>query len=540
MMNDREGFLNISRQRILIMDGGMGSQLFAAGLNDGDYGGHPGCHEFLCLSRPDVIQKIHNDYLSAGAQIIETDSFGGAKHILAEHGLADRCFEINQQAARLAKQAAEQFSKADDPRYAAGSMGPGSKLPGLGQISFDELVQSYLPQAQGLLAGGVDCFIVETCQDLLQLKAAVIAIDRAMKEQDQYRPIIGSVTIDQSGRTLLGSDIAAVLAALEPLPLAAIGLNCSLGPKGLTEAVYYLARHSSKPLFLMPNAGLPKLADGRTVYDLEPKDFAGQMKSFASAVGLNIAGGCCGTTPEHIRELASALKDIPARKPLETRTARISSLYQSQDISTEPKPLIIGERTNVTGSKLFRECLQKDDYEGMMKVALDQQAEQSHAIDLSLAAAGRQEVLDYQVFCSMLNTRLQLPVMIDSTSPQVVEEALKRLAGRCIVNSVNLEDGGKRARETFELCRQYGAAVVCLTIDEQGLADTADKKIVVAQRLHAMALECGLAEQDLLFDFLTFSLGSGDESLKNAGKETLDAIAKIKSQFPGSFTVLGI
>ncbi|MDO9026251.1 MAG: homocysteine S-methyltransferase family protein, partial [bacterium] len=204
MMNDREGFLNISRQRILIMDGGMGSQLFAAGLNDGDYGGHPGCHEFLCLSRPEVIQKIHNDYLSAGAQIIETDSFGGARHILAEHGLADRCFEINQQAARLAKQAAEQFSQPDDPRYAAGSMGPGSKLPGLGQISFDELVQSYLPQAQGLLAGGVDCFIVETCQDLLQLKAAVIAIDRAMKEQDQQRPIIGSVTIDQSGRTLLG------------------------------------------------------------------------------------------------------------------------------------------------------------------------------------------------------------------------------------------------------------------------------------------------------------------------------------------------
>ncbi|MBI5806007.1 homocysteine S-methyltransferase family protein [candidate division TA06 bacterium] len=539
-MNDREGFLNISRQRILIMDGGMGSQLFAAGLNDGDYGGHPGCHEFLCLSRPDVIQKIHTDYLSAGAQIIETDSFGGARHILAEHGLADRCFEINQQAARLAKQAAGQFSQPDEPRYAAGSMGPGSKLPGLGQISFDELVQSYLPQAQGLLAGGVDCFIVETCQDLLQLKAAVIAIDRAMKEQDQYRPIIGSVTIDQSGRTLLGSDIAAVLAALEPLPLAAIGLNCSLGPKGLTEAVYYLARHSSKPLFLMPNAGLPKLADGRTVYDLEPKDFAGQMKSFASAVGLNIAGGCCGTTPEHIRELASALKDIPARQPLETRTARISSLYQSQDISTEPKPLIIGERTNVTGSKLFRECLQKDDYEGMMKVALNQQAEQSHAIDLSLAAAGRQEVLDYQVFCSMLNTRLQLPVMIDSTSPQVVEEALKRLAGRCIVNSVNLEDGEKRARETFELCRQYGAAVVCLTIDELGMADTADRKIAVAQRLQALALECGLSEQDLLFDFLTFSLGSGDESLKSAGKETLDAITKIKSLFPNSHTVLGI
>ncbi|MDP2806533.1 MAG: dihydropteroate synthase, partial [bacterium] len=276
------------------------------------------------------------------------------------------------------------------------------------------------------------------------------------------------------------------------------------------------------------------------VYDLAPKDFAGQMKSFASAVGLNIAGGCCGTTPEHIRELTLALKDVPARKPLETRTARISSLYQSQDISTEPRPLILGERTNVTGSKLFRECLQKDDYEGMMKVALDQQAEQSHAIDLSLAAAGRQEVLDYQVFCSMLNTRLQLPVMIDSTSPLVVEEALKRLAGRCIVNSVNLEDGGKRARETFELCRQYGAAVVCLTIDEQGMADTAERKVAVAQRLYQMALECGLSEQDLLFDFLTFSLGSGDESLKNAGKETLAAITQIKSLFPNSHTVLGV
>jgi 5-methyltetrahydrofolate--homocysteine methyltransferase len=540
MKQNPEGFLETSRQKILIMDGGMGSQLFAAGLNDGDYGGHPGCHEFLCLSRPDVILKIHQDYLSAGAQIIETDSFGGAKHILAEHGLAEQCFELNQQAARLAKQAVNEFTKSDDPRYVAGSMGPGSKLPGLGQISFDELVQSYLPQAQGLLAGGADCFIVETCQDLLQLKAAVIAIDRAMKEQDQLRPIIGSVTIDQSGRTLLGSDIAAVLAALEPLPLAAIGLNCSLGPQGMTEAVYYLARHSSKLLFLMPNAGMPKLVDGRTVYNLAPKDFAGQMKYFASAVGLNIAGGCCGTTPEHIRELASALKDVPARKPIETRTARISSLYQSQDIRTEPKPLIIGERTNVTGSKQFRECLQKDDYEGMMKVALEQQAEQSHAIDLSLASAGRQEVLDYQVFCSMLNTRVQLPVMIDSTSPQAVEEALKRLSGSCIVNSVNLEDGGTRAKETFELCRQYGAAVVCLTIDEQGMASTADQKMAVAQRLHDLALECGLSEQDLLFDFLTFSLGSGDESLKNAGKETLEAITKSKSLFPNSHTVLGI
>jgi 5-methyltetrahydrofolate--homocysteine methyltransferase len=540
MKQDLEGFLKSARDRILILDGGMGSCLAKFGLTADDFAGHPGCNEMLCLSRPEVVSQIHKDYLEAGAAMIETNSFGGARHILAGHGLEEMAFELNKQAAILARQAADEFSKPESPRYVAGSMGPGSVLPSLGQIDFDQLKASYITQAEGLLAGGADCFIVETCQDLLQLKAAVLAVTEVLEVHKERRPVIASVTIDQNGRTLTGSDIAAVLATLEPLPLAAVGLNCSLGPQGLTEAVYYLARHSSKLLFLMPNAGLPRLRDGKTEYDLSPEDFAAQMEKFARTVGLNIAGGCCGTGPEHIKALSEKLKDIPARKPLEQRAARVSSLYQSQEMTVEPRPLIVGERTNVTGSKQFRECLHKDDYEGMLKVALDQEAEQAHLIDLSLAAAGRNEVADYQNFCQLVNTRLQLPVMIDSTSPEAVEEALKRLAGRCVVNSINLEDGGIKATKVLELCRRYGAAVVCLTIDEQGMAQTSARKIEVAKRLHTLALEHGLEEQDMFFDFLTFSLGSGDESLRSAGKETLDAITQIKSLFPSCRTLLGV
>jgi 5-methyltetrahydrofolate--homocysteine methyltransferase len=540
MKQDLEGFLKSARDRILILDGGMGSCLAKFGLTADDFAGHPGCNEMLCLSRPEVISRVHKDYLEAGAAMIETNSFGGARHILAGHGLEEMAFELNKQAALLARQAADEFSKPESPRYVAGSMGPGSVLPSLGQIGFDQLKASYITQAEGLLAGSADCFIVETCQDLLQLKAAVLAATEVLEAHKEQRPVIASVTIDQNGRTLTGSDIATVLAALEPLPLAAVGLNCSLGPQGLTEAVYYLARHSSKLLFLMPNAGLPRLSDGKTEYDLLPEDFAAQMEKFARTVGLNIAGGCCGTGPEHIKALADKLKDVPARKPVEQRAARVSSLYQSQEMTVEPRPLIVGERTNVTGSKQFRECLHKDDYEGMLKVALDQEAEQAHLIDLSLAAAGRNELADYQNFCRLVNTRLQLPVMIDSTSPEAVEEALKRLAGRCVVNSINLEDGGIKAARVLERCRRYGTAVVCLTIDEQGMAQTSARKIEVAKRLHALALEHGLEEQDLFFDFLTFSLGSGDESLRSAGKETLDAITEIKSLFPKCRTLLGV
>ncbi|MDI6739608.1 MAG: homocysteine S-methyltransferase family protein, partial [Candidatus Edwardsbacteria bacterium] len=514
----------------------MGSQLLAAGLSDADYGGHPGCHEYLNRSRPDVVRQIHRNYFAAGAQIVETNSFGGAAHILAEHGLGERAYEINRAAAAIARQAADELTTDDMPRFVAGSIGPGSKLPSLGQITFDELVSSYTPQAQGLLEGGVDCFICETSQDLLQLKSAIVTIREISKDI----PVIAQVTIDQTGRTLTGSDVSTMLAALEPMPVQAIGLNCGLGPGGMSEAIHYLAAHSTKPLSVMPNAGLPKLVDGAAVYQLKPKDFAGQMKRYCLHPGLNIVGGCCGTTPAHIAALAAAVRDLPARKPAQNCRAALSSLFQSQELAVAPKPLIIGERTNASGSRVFKSLLLEDDFDAMMSLALEQEREGAHLLDLSLAAAGRNERADMGRFAAALNQRLRIPVMIDSTDPEVIEDGLRRLAGRGAVNSASLERGEDKAKRIIGLCAQYGAAMVCLAIDEKGMAMTAERKVEVCSRLRELALRGGLRDCDLFFDLLTFTLCSGETSLRSAAAETLKGIARVKQLFPDAFSSLGV
>lgn len=538
-MSVKSDILEQARHRILIFDGAMGTYLKELGLTAEDYKDHPGCNEYLVISRPDLISRVHRDYLQAGADIVETDSFGGAPHILAEHGLEDRAFEINEQAASLARKAADEFSDPQKPRFVAGSMGPGSKIPSLGQVSFDDMKESYSIQAKGLLAGGVDCFLVETCQDILQAKAVVSAVKNILVKNSQAKPIMVQFTIDQSGRTLTGSDISAILASIETWEIDAIGLNCSLGPEGLAEAVYYLGRNSSKMLSLLPNAGLPRMKNGQLYYDLGPEQFTRSMETFARNPGLNFAGGCCGTNPEYIQKLAERLKNIPPRRPVKM-AARISSLYQSQDIAVSPKPLLIGERTNASGSKAFRDLLDKNDHQGMAEMACQQEQEGAHAIDLSLARPGRNESDDYRRLCFLLNTRCRLPVMIDSTDPMAVEAALKNLSGRSIINSINLEDGGAKAKKILTLCREYGAAVVCLTIDEKGMAQTADRKVTIAKRLAALALEHGLSHRDIFFDTLTFTLGSGDRTLTRAGLESLEAIKELKKIFPDSFTVLGV
>lgn len=513
----------------------MGTCLAAAGTTARDFGGHPGCNEYLNVTRPDAILKIHRDYLSAGADAVETNSFGGAAHILAGHGLEGRCREINRTAASLARRAADEFSRPGAPRFAAGSMGPGSRLPSLGQITFDQLAASYRPQAEGLLEGGADLLIIETCQDLLQLKAA-LAVVRSLSAEV---PVIVQVTMDRTGRTLTGSDITAVLGALEPLPVAAIGLNCGLGPEGLAGAVRYLARHSSKPVSVMPNAGLPRMRRGRAVYDLSPADFAKQMRAFARDFGLNIAGGCCGTTPDHIRELARAVGKLKPRLPAERR-ARVSSLYQAQDVRAPIRPLIVGERTNASGSRRFRELLEKHDHQGMAGLALEQEREGAHLVDLSLAAAGRDEAADMDRLCLILNTSLRLPVMVDCTDPRALEAGLKRLAGRSVVNSINLEDGGGKAGRILSLCLIHGAAVVGMAIDERGMAADGKRKAEVAGRLVGFVKRRGLTEQELFLDLLTFTLGSGDRNLENAGRETLAALEQVKKRFPECPTILGV
>jgi 5-methyltetrahydrofolate--homocysteine methyltransferase len=538
-MNSQANLLEQARRRILIFDGAMGTYLKDLGLTAEDYKDHPGCNEYLVITRPDLVSQAHRHYLAAGADIIETDTFGGAPHILAEHGLAGDAFTINKTSASLARRAADEFSTARQPRFVAGSMGPGSKIPSLGQVSFDDLKESYSIQAEGLLAGGIDCFLVETCQDILQAKAAVSAAREVRVKSSLIKPILVQFTINQSGRTLTGSDISAILASMETWEIDAIGLNCSLGPEGLAEAVYYLGHNSSKMLSLAPNAGLPKVKNGHLHYDLGPEQFTRSMEAFARNPGLNFAGGCCGTDPRHIKMLAERLKDIPPRRPAKM-AARISSLYQSQDIAVFPKPLLIGERTNASGSKAFRDLLDKNDLQGMAEIACGQEQEGAHAVDLSLARPGRNEADDYARLCFLLNTRCRLPVMIDSTDPAAVEAALKNLSGRSIINSINLEDGGAKAQKILALCRQYGAAVVCLTIDEKGMAQTAARKVAIARRLSALALEHGLSHRDLFFDTLTFTLGSGDRSLTRAGLESLEAVTEMKKIFPDSFTILGV
>ena len=534
-----DGFLARAWSRILVFDGAMGTSIAGLNLSPDDFAGHSDCNEYLNRSRPDTVARIHADFFAAGAQVTETNTFGGARHILAEHRLAAQCYDLNRRAAEIARKVARDFSTRANPRFVAGSIGPGSKLPSLGQTSSDDLKESFRPQVEGLLAGGADCLIIETCQDLLQTKAALKAAFETFKTRGKGVPVIVSVTVNKQGQMLTGSDMSAVLAAIEPMPVQAIGVNCSLGPQGLASSVWYLADHSSRLLLLSPNAGLPRIRCGVLHWELSPEQFASEMKALAENPGVNIVGGCCGTGPEHIRQLVQAVADIEPRRPARY-TPRISSLYRAQEIEVRPKPLICGERTNASGSRRFRDLLMKEDREGMVAIALAQEKDQAHLIDLSVAAAGRRELSDVCSLTELLNTRVRLPVMVDSTSPEVVEAALKRLAGRCIVNSVNLEDGGKRAKHVIELCRQYGAALVCMTIDRRGMAMTAAHKIVTARRLYDLALKDGLSPESLFFDFLTFTLASGEPKLRSAALETLKALKAAKRLFPRSFTLLGV
>jgi 5-methyltetrahydrofolate--homocysteine methyltransferase len=532
-VTDTNRFLALARQRIVVFDGGLGTALQALGVAP------DACNEELVETQLDKVRRVHELFLAAGADVIETNSFGGAQHTLAEHGLGERCFELNRRSAEIARRAAREQSTPAKPRFVAGSIGPGAKLPSLGHITFSELVADYRPQVDGLLAGGVDCLILETSQDLLQLKAALAAAQDSFDAAELRVPIIAQVTVNEHGRTLTGSDIGAVLAAIEPYPVAAIGLNCGLGPESLAAAVRFLAGHSSKLVSVMPNAGLPRIESGRMVYDLSPEEFAGRMKRLATGPGLNIAGGCCGTTPEHIRQLVLALEGVAPRHPASI-LPRVSSLYSAQELKVEPRPLYVGERTNASGSKRFRERLLARDFDGLVAVAQEQKSEGAQVMDLSVAAAGQDEAADMKELAVRLNSGVDLPVMVDSTRYEAVQAALARFAGRCIVNSVNLE-APARAEKTVRLCRRMGAALVLMTIDRKGMAMTCERKLEVAERLYDLAVRRGgLAPQDVLFDFLTFTLASGDESLRQAGAETLQAVQQAKSLYPKSLTVLGI
>lgn len=538
-----ENFLDILKEKIVVFDGATGTHLQGQNLTPEDFGGERfnGCNEYLVVTKPSAVENVHRDYLEAGCDVIETNSFGGTTIVLSEYGLADQSYNLNFKSAQIAKRMALEYSSNGHPRFVAGSMGPTTKLPTLGHISFKNMAEAYRIQAQGLVEGGADLLCIETCQDLLQLKAALVGTFEYLREARRRVPIVVSVTIETMGTMLLGTEISAALTAIEPFDVDVIGMNCATGPKEMSDHVRVLSATSPKPILVMPNAGLPENVGGRAHYHLSPQELVKYLSHFVMDLGVQLVGGCCGTTKEHIRQLVAAVGNLsPSPRSVEF-VPGASSLYQAVPFQTDPPPVLIGERTNANGSKLFRDLLVKEDWEGMVAMGRGQVREQAHMLDVCVAYAGRNEAADMRELITRFNTQISIPLVLDTTETAVIEEALQRIGGKAIVNSINLEDGEARLEKVVGLCKKYGAAVIALTIDENGMAKTAEAKLAVARRIYRLAVEkFHLKPHDLIFDMLTFTLGSGDEEFRRAGIETLEAVRLIKKELPGVHTILGV
>ncbi|MEA2000297.1 MAG: homocysteine S-methyltransferase family protein, partial [Actinomycetota bacterium] len=542
----QSSFLEAVAERVIIFDGAAGTTLQRVGLDADDFGGPDleGCNELLNVTRPDIVTAIHDEFLSVGVDVVETNTFGGFSVPLAEYGIGERAYELNRAAARLATTVARDHSTRAHPRWVAGSIGPGTKLPSLGQISYRELVDAYETQALGLLDGGSDLFIIETMYDLLTLKAAVAGTRRAMKTAGRRVPIQTQVTIETTGRMLPGTEIGAALAAIEPLRIDVFGLNCATGPDEMNEHLRYLARHSRVPISAIPNAGLPQIVDGDMHYGLTPESLAEQHARFITELGVNVIGGCCGTTAEHLQVVVDRCRHLTpaARNPVSEPGA--ASTYSFVPFAQDTSFLIIGERTNANGSKKFRDAMLAEDWDTCLEVARSQVAESAHLIDVSVDYVGRDGVADMDELASRFATQVPAPLVLDSTEPDVLRAGLERIGGRSVLNSANLEDGdavGSRADQVFRLAREHGAAVICLLIDEDGQARDLEWKMRVAHRIYDLAVNrYGLEPSDLIFDALTFPLTTGDADLRQDGLATIEAIRRIKSELPGVFTVLGV
>jgi|WetSurMetagenome_2_1015567.scaffolds.fasta_scaffold15282_1 5-methyltetrahydrofolate--homocysteine methyltransferase len=538
-----KSFLDILQEKVLVFDGATGTHLQGQNLTPDDFGGEnlAGCNEYLVISKPSAVEKMHRDYLEAGCDIIETNTFGGTNVVLAEYDLADKAYELNLKAAQLAKRIAQEYSQSGHLRFVAGSMGPGTKLPSLGHISFQELAKAYEIQARGLVEGGADLLSIETCQDVLQAKAALYGVFEYFSQTKKKIPLIVSVTIESMGTMLLGTEISAALTSLEPYDIDIFGMNCATGPKEMSEHVRTLVETSPKPVFVMPNAGLPENVGGMAHYHLTPDEMTHYLSHFVKDLGVNIVGGCCGTTPEHIRKLVEAVGHLAPKQRVYNFIPSASSLYQSAPFRIENPPALIGERTNANGSKLFRDLLAKEDWESIVAMGRDQVKEGAHMLDVCAAYVGRNEAADMREIITRFNKQVTIPLVIDSTEANVIEEALQRIAGKAVINSINMEDGEERINSIVPLCKKYGAAVIALTIDEQGMAKTAEAKLAVAKRIYDLVvLKYKMKAHDLIFDTLTFTLGSGDGEFRRSAIETIQAIRLIKKEFPEVHTSLGV
>ncbi len=547
-------YLDAIEDHVLIFDGAMGTSIQRYNLTAEDFGGerYNGCNDYLVITRPDVIEEIHASFLAVGSEAVETDTFRSNRITLGEYGLRDRVIEINRTAAQIARRVADRFAQETGiPRYVAGSIGPSGKLPSsddpdLGNITFDELSTVFYEQARGLVEGGADVLLVETSQDILEVRAAVVGINRYFEEAGVRIPLQVQVTLDTSGRMLFGTDIASALTTLESLPIDVIGLNCSTGPEHMATPIKYLTEHSTRPISVLPNAGLPINVDGEAVYPMPPDPFAAMLGEFVDW-GVNVVGGCCGTTPEHLAKLVARVKGEPTatRKPLDrqpqTEPAASSGMC-AVDLRQTPPPTLIGERVNSQGSRKIKRLLLEEDYDGIVQIAKQQVESGAHVLDVCVALTERpDEAEQMKAVVKRLSMAVETPLMIDSTEADVIEAALSLYPGRGLINSINLENGRQRVDAVLPIARKHGAAVVALTIDEIGMAKTAARKLEVARKIYDIALnEYDLAPSDLIFDTLTFTLATGDQDMANSAVETLDGIKLIKAELPGVLTSLGV
>ena len=543
-------YLRELERRVLIYDGAMGTSIQARNLTAADFGGPEleGCNDHLVLSRPDVIAAIHASFLEVGVDVIETDTFRANRLTMKEYGLQDRIVELNRAAAEVARGVADRFATEDRPRFVAGSIGPSGYLPStsdpaLGAMTYEELADAFEEQARGLVEGGVDVLLIETSQDMLEVKAQVTGLRRALRSLGREDVAIqAQVTLDTSGRMLLGTDIAAAATVLEALRVDVMGLNCSTGPEHMREPVRWLTENVRLPISVIPNAGIPHNEGGRAVYPLRPEQLADAHEEFVRELGVNAVGGCCGTTPDHLRQVVDRVWGRAPKARASSAVPRVASAMTAYDIAQVPAPTLIGERVNTQGSRAVKRLLLDDDYEAVRDVARGQVEGGAHLLDVCVALTERQDEADQmRTLVKLLAQSVETPLVIDTTERDVVEAALRQYPGRATINSINLENGRKRIDDVVPLAVEHGAAVVALTIDEDGMAKTADRKIEVARRIHDLVVgEFGLRPADLIFDALTFTLATGEAEFRRSAIETIEGIRRIKAGLPGVFTSLGV
>ncbi|NUS34623.1 MAG: methionine synthase [Gemmatimonadaceae bacterium] len=551
LASSSSSYLRALADRVLVYDGAMGTNIQRHNPTAEDYGGKAleGCNDNLVLTRPDIIQSIHESFLAVGCDVVETCTFQSTPHRLKEWGLFDKARDLNVAAARLARAACDRYATPDRPRFVAGSIGPTGMLPSssdpaLSAITFDALAETYYLQAKYLVEGGVDVLLVETAQDILEVKAALTGFERLFAELGRRIPVQAQVTLDVSGRMLLGTDIASALTTLEAMRVDVLGLNCSTGPEHMREPVRFLTEHGSVPISVIPNAGLPlNTGTGEAIYPLEPAPMAGMLREFVADFGVRIVGGCCGTTPEHLAAIVGAVRDA-APHPLapHAREALVSSAMRATSLRQEPAPLLVGERVNAQGSRKVKRLLLAEDYEGILEVAREQQDSGAHVLDVCVAVTERADEAEQMAkLVKLISMSVETPIMVDSTEAGVIEAALQHIPGRAIINSINMENGRARIDSVVPIAKKHGAALVALTIDPAGMAKTRERKLEVARAIYDIVVgEYGLKPEDLIYDALTFTLATGDPEWIDSAHETIEGIRLIKRELPGVFTILGV